>query len=57
MLCFIKKEKKKQSILILKYRLDLIKPDILLYNKRKGSVSYQLPRFLNIEQSTKKSVE
>ena len=57
MLFFIKKEKKKNPILILKLRLDVIKPDILLYNKRKGSIMYELPRFLSIEKSIQKSVE
>jgi ribosomal protein S7 len=56
-LFFLKKENIENPLLALNYRLNMIKPTILLYNKKKGTVIFELPRFLTIEQSTKKSVE
>jgi hypothetical protein len=56
-LFFLKKESLKQSLSELNYRLQLIKPSILLFNKRRGTQLFELPRFLTIEQSTKKGIE
>jgi len=56
-LFFLKKESIKQPFLELNLRLNKIKPSILLYNRRKGTLIFELPRFLSIEQSTKKSIE
>lgn len=56
-LFFLKKENIKDPFLELNNRLNIIKPTILLYNKKRGTVIFELPRFLTIEQSTRKSVE
>lgn len=56
-LFFLKKENIREPFLELNHRLNLIKPSILLYNKKRGTVVFELPRFLTIEQSTKKSIE
>lgn len=56
-LFFLKKESIKQPFLELNFRLNIIKPSILLYNKKRGTVIFELPRFLTIEQSTRKSIE
>lgn len=56
-LFFLKKENIKDPFLELNNRLNIIKPTILLYNKKRGTVIFELPRFLTVEQSTRKSVE
>jgi ribosomal protein S7 len=56
-LFFLKKETNKVSFIFLKKCLNIIKPNILLYNKRKGTIILELPRFLTIEQSIKKSIQ
>jgi len=51
----IKKNKKPVdflNLIILK-----IKQNVLLFNKRKGSLVFELPRFIVIEQSIKKVIE
>ena len=40
------------NIIILK-----VKQNVLLFNKRKGSLVFELPRFIVIEQSIKKVIE
>jgi hypothetical protein len=44
-----------KDILIL--LLNKLKQNVLLYNKKKGTLIYELPRFLSIEQSIKKIIE
>ena len=56
-LFLLKKENKKQPFLELNLRINYIKPSILLYNKRRGTIIFELPRFLTIEQSTRKGIE
>jgi hypothetical protein len=34
-----------------------VKQNVLLFNKRKGSLVFELPRFIVIEQSIKKVIE
>jgi hypothetical protein len=34
-----------------------LKQNVLLFNKKKGSLVFELPRFLTIEQSIKKVIE
>jgi len=51
----IKKNKKPidfLNLIILK-----VKQNVLLFNKRKGSLVFELPRFIVIEQSIKKVIE
>ena len=52
-----KKNKDKYSPFLLFSLLVHIKQNILLFNKRKGSVFYELPRFITMEQSIKKVIE
>jgi hypothetical protein len=37
--------------------LNKLKQNILLFNKKKGTLVFELPRFLTIEQSIKKLIE
>ena len=37
--------------------LSQLKQNVLLFNKKKGTLVFELPRFLTIEQSIKKVVE
>lgn len=48
---------RKEPILGLGMLLNKLKQNVLLFNKRKGSVVFELPRFLTIEQSIKKVIE
>lgn len=56
-LVFLKKLRKEQPFLILAFLLRKLKQNVLLFNKRKGSLIFELPRFLTIEQSIKKIIE
>jgi ribosomal protein S7 len=56
-LLFLKRGTKQQPFLELRFRLSLIRPEILLLNKRRGTVVYELPRILSYEQSLRKSTE
>jgi ribosomal protein S7 len=49
--------KRKLPRLILNIILNRIKPYVLLLNKRKGTILFELPRFITIEKSNKKAVE
>lgn len=57
LLIFLKKGNKEKPLLELYKYINKIKPSILLYNKRKGTLIFELPRFLSIEKSIKKSIE
>jgi hypothetical protein len=35
----------------------IIKQNVLLFNKKKGTLRYELPRFVTIEQGIKKVIE
>lgn len=50
----LRKEMPKDVLIIL---LNKLKQNVLLYNKKKGTLIYELPRFLTIEQSLKKIIE
>jgi len=52
-----KMRRKKKPIIFLIFLLQRIKQNVLLFNKRKGSLVFELPRFLTIEQSIKKIIE
>ena len=56
-LLLLKKKKKGLSKNILNLLLNNTKQNVLLFNKRKGSLVFELPRFLTIEQSIKKVIE
>ena len=56
-LLFLKKGTKNQPFLELRFRLSLMRPELLLLNKRRGTVVYELPRILSYEQSIRKSTE
>ncbi len=54
------KRKKNKKILPfeeLTFSLHQLKPSILLYTRKRGTITLQLPRFLTIKQSNKKSIE
>jgi hypothetical protein len=34
-----------------------VKQNVLLFNKKKGTLRFELPRFVTIEQGTKKVIE
>ena len=53
----LKKKKKIAPKKILNLLLNKTKQNVLLFNKRKGSLVFELPRFLTIEQSIKKVIE
>lgn len=57
LLVFLKKGNKEKPIKEIYKYINKIKPSILLYNKRKGTLLFELPRFLSIEKSLKKSIE
>jgi hypothetical protein len=57
LLIFLKKGNKEKPLLEMYKYINKIKPSILLYNKRKGTLIFELPRFLSIEKSIKKSIE
>lgn len=57
LLSFLKKKNKEKPLFELYKYINRIKPTILLYNKRKGTLIFELPRFLSIEKSIKKSIE
>lgn len=54
---FLKNKSKIEPILMLINLLNSIKQNVLLFNKKKGSVIFELPRFLTIEQSIKKIID
>jgi len=56
-LLFLKKIRKELPKNILNLLLIRMKQNVLLFNKRKGSLIFELPRFLTIEQSIKKIIE
>ena len=56
-LIFLKKGNKEKPIEEIYKYINKVKPSILLYNKRKGTLLFELPRFLSIEKSLKKSIE
>lgn len=56
-LFFLKKKTTKTPYFELKARLNIISPTILLFNNRRGTVIYELPRVLSVEQSLRKSIE
>lgn len=57
-LFFLKKNKNLETpFFTLKSRLSTINPSILLFNSRRGTVIYELPRVLSIEQSLRKGIE
>jgi hypothetical protein len=53
----LKSNKKIAPRKILNLLLNKSKQNVLLFNKRKGSLVFELPRFLTIEQSIKKIIE
>lgn len=53
----LKKNKVILPRLILTYFLNKSKPYVLLLNKRKGTLIFELPRFITMEQSVRKAVE
>lgn len=54
---FLKKYSKKNPKNLLNNLLNKLKQNILLFNKKKGTLVFELPRFLTIEQSIKKLIE
>lgn len=56
-LLLLKKKRKKLPKNTLSLLLNKTKQNVLLFNKRKGSLVFELPRFLTIEQSIKKVIE
>ncbi len=54
---FFKKISKKKPIKLLHNILNRLKQNVLLFNKKKGTLVFELPRFLTIEQSIKKLIE
>ena len=56
-LLLLKKKRKKLPKNTLSFLLNKTKQNVLLFNKRKGSLVFELPRFLTIEQSIKKIIE
>ena len=56
-LLLLKKKRKKLPKNTLSFLLNKTKQNVLLFNKRKGSLVFELPRFLTIEQSIKKVIE
>lgn len=56
-LLLLKNIKKGQPKDILTLLLLKVKQNVVLFNKRKGSLIFELPRFLTIEQSIKKIIE
>lgn len=54
---FLKKYSKKKPIKVLHNILNRLKQNVLLFNKKKGTLVFELPRFLTIEQSIKKLIE
>lgn len=56
-LIFLKKKNTEKPLMELYKYINKIKPSILLYNKRKGTLIYELPRLLTEEKSIKKSIE
>lgn len=52
-----KMSKNKKPIDFLFLTIFKIKQNVLLFNKRKGSLIFELPRFIAIEQSIKKVIE
>ena len=53
----LKKFKNSRPHRLFRYIMSKRKQNILLFNKRKGSLVYELPRFLTIEQSIKRIIE
>jgi hypothetical protein len=53
----LKKYGKKNPKNLLNNLLNKLKQNILLFNKKKGTLVFELPRFLTIEQSIKKLIE
>jgi len=53
----LKRKKRIAPKKILNLLLNKTKQNVLLFNKRKGSLVFELPRFLTIEQSIKKVIE
>jgi hypothetical protein len=56
-LLILKKFRKEIPKDVLNLLLSRLKQNVLLFNKRKGSLVFELPRFLTIEQSIKKVIE
>lgn len=56
-LLLLKKMKKDLPKNILNLLLNKTKQNVLLFNKRKGSLVFELPRFLTIEQSIKTVID
>ena len=56
-LLLLKKRKKDLPKNVLNLLLNKTKQNVLLFNKRKGSLVFELPRFLTIEQSIKTVVD
>ena len=56
-LYFLKKNIELEPKIMFKMIINKIKPCILLFNKKRGTVIFELPRFLTFEQSFKRSIE
>lgn len=56
-LLYLKKLKKGMPKNFLNLLLLKVKQNVLLFNKKKGSLVFELPRFVTIEQSIKKIIE
>jgi hypothetical protein len=56
-LYFLKKNINNKPINILNIKLSIIKPSILLYNKKRGTLFFELPRFLTKEKSLQRSIK
>jgi len=56
-LLHLKKNKNELPINILNLLIIRIKQNVLLFNKKKGTLRYELPRFVTIEQGIKKVIE
>lgn len=56
-LLLIKHNAKKKPILKLETYISFIKPSILLFNKKRGTKVYELPRFLKMEQRVIKGID
>lgn len=56
-LFLLKKKKKNLPKNILNFLIVRVKQNVLLFNKKKGTLRFELPRFVTIEQGIKKVIE
>jgi len=56
-LLYLKKNNKELPINIINLLIIRVKQNVLLFNKKKGTLRYELPRFITIEEGIKKVIE